>query len=118
MGQFFTKTVATALAILLVAYLMKGVVVDNSVTALLVALVLGLLNNFVKPVLVILTIPITLFTLGLFLVVINVFIIYAVSEIVPGFHIDGWFTAFLFGILVSFFTSIIESIIGRPSVHK
>lgn len=117
MGQFFTKTVATALAILLVAYLMKGVVVDNSVTALLVALVLGLLNNFVKPVLVILTIPITLFTLGLFLVVINVFIIYAVSEIVPGFHIDGWFTAFLFGILVSFFTSIIESIIGRPSVH-
>ena len=118
MGKFFTKTVATALAILLVAYLMKGVVVDNSVTALLVALVLGLLNNFVKPVLVILTIPITLFTLGLFLVVINVFIIYAVSEIVPGFHIDGWFTAFLFGILVSFFTSIIESIIGRPSVHK
>ena len=114
MGPFFTKTIATALAVLLVAYLMNGVTVDDSITALLVALVLGLLNNFVMPILVVLTIPFTLFTLGLFLIVINIFIIYTVSEIVPGFHISGWFTAFLFGVLVSFFTSIIESIIGRP----
>lgn len=115
MGQFFTKTVATALAVLLVAYFMKGVTVDNSVTALLVALVLGLLNNFVKPILILLTIPITIFTLGLFLIAINVFIIYTVSEIVPGFHVTGWVTAFFFSLLVSFFTSIIESILGRPN---
>jgi putative membrane protein len=118
MGKFFTKTIATALAVLIVAYLMKGVEVNDSVTALLVALVLGLLNNFVKPILVILTIPFTLVTLGLFLIVINVFIIYTVSEIVPGFHVSGWFTAFLFGLLVSFFTSIIESILGRPQSGK
>lgn len=118
MGKFFTKTIATALAVLIVAYLMKGVEVNDSVTALLVALVLGLLNNFVKPILVILTIPFTLVTLGLFLIVINVFIIYIVSEIVPGFHVSGWFTAFLFGLLVSFFTSIIESILGRPKLGK
>ena len=118
MGKFFTKTIATALAVLIVAYLMKGVEVNDSVTALLVALVLGLLNNFVKPILVILTIPFTLVTLGLFLIVINVFIIYTVSEIVPGFHVSGWFTAFLFGLLVSFFTSIIESILGRPQSSK
>jgi putative membrane protein len=118
MGKFFTKTIATALAVLIVAYLMKGVEVNDSVTALLVALVLGLLNNFVKPILVILTIPFTLVTLGLFLIVINVFIIYTVSEIVPGFHVSGWFTAFLFGLLVSFFTSIIESILGRPQSDK
>jgi putative membrane protein len=67
---------------------------------------------------VILTIPFTLVTLGLFLIVINVFIIYTVSEIVPGFHVSGWFTAFLFGLLVSFFTSIIESILGRPQSDK
>ena len=115
MGHFFTKTVATALAVLLVAYFMKGVTVDNSVTALLVALVLGLLNNFVKPILILLTIPITIFTLGLFLIAINVFIIYTVSEIVPGFHVTGWVTAFFFSLLVSFFTSIIESILGRPN---
>ena len=118
MGQFFTKTVATALAVLIVAYFMKGVTVDNSVTALLVALVLGLLNNFVKPILILLTIPFTVITLGLFLIVINVFIIYLVSEIVPGFHVSGWLTAFIFSLLVSFFTSIIESIIGRPPSNK
>jgi putative membrane protein len=114
MGRFFTKTVATAVAVLIVAYLLKGVTVDNSITALLVALVLGLLNNFIKPVLILLTIPFTVFTLGLFLIVINVFIIYLVAEIVPGFHISGFFTAFIFGLLVSFFTSMIESIIGKP----
>jgi putative membrane protein len=118
MGRFFTKTVATALAVLIVAYLLKGVTVDNSITALLVAFVLGLLNNFVKPILVLLTIPFTVFTLGLFLIVINVFIIYLVAEIVPGFHISGWFTAFIFGLLVSFFTAIIESIIGKPKSNS
>ena len=105
MGRFFTKTIATAVAVLIVAYLLKGVTVDNSITALLVALVLGLLNNFIKPVLILLTIPFTVFTLGLFLIVINVFIIYLVAEIVP---------AFIFGLLVSFFTAMIESIIGKP----
>ena len=99
MGRFFTKTIATAVAVLIVAYLLKGVTVDNSITALLVALVLGLLNNFIKPVLILLTIPFTVFTLGLFLIVINVFIIYLVAEIVPGFHISGFFTAFIFGLL-------------------
>ena len=118
MGRFFTKTVATALAVLIVAYLLKGVTVDNSITALLVAFVLGLLNNFVKPILVLLTIPFTVFTLGLFLIVINVFIIYLVAVIVPGFHISGWFTAFIFGLLVSFFTAIIESIIGKPKPNS
>ena len=114
MERFFTKTIATAVAVLIVAYLLKGVTVDNSITALLVALVLGLLNNFIKPVLILLTIPFTVFTLGLFLIVINVFIIYLVAEIVPGFHISGFFTAFIFGLLVSFFTAMIESIIGKP----
>ncbi len=118
MGKFFTKTIATAVAVLIVAYLLNGVKVDNSITALLVATVLGLLNNFIKPILILLTIPFTLLTMGLFLVVINVFIIYVVAEIVPGFHIQGWFTAFIFGLLVSFFTSIIESIIGRPSEKR
>jgi putative membrane protein len=113
MGKFFTKTIATAVAVLIVAYLLKGVKVDDSITALMVAAVLGLLNNFIKPILIILTIPFTIVTLGLFLIVINVAIIYFVADIVPGFHIDGWFTAFIFGLLVSFFTSIVESIIGR-----
>ena len=72
MGKFFTKTIATALAVLIVAYLIKGVTVDSSITALLVALVLGLLNTFIKPLLIVLTIPITFYTFGLFLIFINV----------------------------------------------
>ena len=114
MGRFFTKTIATALAVLLVAYLIKGVTVADSVTALLVALVLGLLNTFVKPVLIVLTIPITFITMGLFLLFINVLIIEMVSVIVPGFHVKDWITAIIFSFLVSFFTFLIESIIGRP----
>jgi len=114
MGRFFTKTIATAVAVLIVAYLLSGVTIDNTVTALLVAVVLSLLNNFVKPILVILTIPFTVLTLGIFLLFINVFIIQLVDKIVPGFEVNGWWTALFFSFLVSLFTAIVESILGRP----
>lgn len=115
MGKFFTKTIATAVAVLVAAYLLSGVTVIDSITAIMVAFVLGILNSFIKPVLVILTIPITIFTLGLFLLFINVFIIQLAAKIVPGFTVDGWWTALFFSFIVSLVTSIIESIIGTPS---
>lgn len=118
MGRFFTKTIATAVAVLIAAYILSGVVVNDTLTALMVAAVLGLLNNFIKPILIILTIPITVLTLGIFLLVINVFIIQLVDKIVPGFTVDGWFTALFFGFLVSLVTSVIESIIGSPEESK
>jgi putative membrane protein len=114
MGKFFAKTVATAVAVLLAAYILKGVHVDDTLTALMVAVVLGLLNSFVKPILILLTIPITLITLGLFLLVINILIVKWVADIVPGFTIDGWVSALFFSLLVSFVSSIIEGIIGTP----
>jgi len=112
MGKFFTKTIATALAVLFAAYILKGIHVDNTITALLVAVVLGLLNSFIKPILIILTIPITLFTLGLFLLVINIIIVKWAASIVSGFTVDGWFAALLFSLVVSFISSVIEGIIG------
>ncbi len=112
MGKFFAKTVATALAVLFAAYVLKGVHVDSNVTALLVAVVLGLLNSFIKPILIILTIPITLFTLGLFLLVINIIIVKLAANLVPGFTVDGWLSALLFSLVVSFVSSIIEGLIG------
>lgn len=118
MGKFFTKTIATAVAVLIAAYILSGVVVNDTLTALMVAAVLGLLNNFIKPILIILTIPITVFTLGLFLLFINVFIIQLAAKIVPGFTVDGWWTALFFGFLVSLVTSVIESIIGSPEESK
>ncbi len=112
MGKFFAKTVATAVAVLIASYMLKGVHVDSGATALFVALVLGLLNSFIKPILIVLTIPITVVTLGLFLLVINIIIIKWVADIVPGFTVDGWLHALFFSLIVSFMSSFIEALIG------
>ena len=118
MGKFFAKMVATAVAVLFAAYILKGVHVDSTLTALIVALVLGLLNSFIKPILIILTIPITLVTLGLFLLVINILIVKWAADLVSGFSVDGWFTALIFSLVVSLVSSLIESIIGTGKDRK
>ncbi len=118
MARFLAKTVATALAVLLAAYILKGVQVSSTGTALVVALVLGLLNSFIKPILIILTIPITIFTLGLFLLVINIIIVKLAAGMVSGFSVDGWVSALFFSLVVSFVSSIIEAIIGTGDERK
>lgn len=112
MAAFLTKVLITALAALAVAYVINGVHIDGFVTAFIVAFVLGLLNTFVKPVLIILTLPITVLTFGLFLLVINVLIIKWTANLVEGFSVDGWWSAFLFSILLTIFAAIIESLVG------
>ena len=112
MIRFIGKTIITAIAILIAAYVLNGVHVQDSMTAVFVAVVLGLLNSFVKPILVIITIPISIFTMGLFLLVINVIIIKWVSDIVSGFRVDGWISALLFSFVVSIATYLMESLIG------
>lgn len=112
MGKFFAKTIATAVAVLLAAYILSGVHIDSTVTALTVAVVLGLLNSFIKPILILLTIPITIVTLGLFLLVINIIIVKLAAGLVTGFTVDGWFSALLFSFIVSVVSSIIEGLIG------
>ena len=95
----------TGLAVMLTAYLLPGVHVDNYGYALLVALVLSIANIFVKPFLIILTIPLTIFTLGLFLLVINALIILMVDYFVPGFSVDGFWWALGFSLILSTFNS-------------
>ena len=73
---------------------------------------LALLNGFVKPILIVLTIPITILTLGLFLLIINIVIIKWASEIVPGFSVRNWWSALLFSLLLSVVTALIENLIG------
>ena len=111
MIQFLLKTMVTAVAVLIASYVLSGVSVDSTLTAVLVAIVLGLLNSFIKPILIILTIPITIFTLGLFLLVINILIVKWASDIVTGFKVDGWFWALLFSLIVSFVTSVLDGFI-------
>jgi len=110
--QFLGKILVTAVAAIIVSYLLPGVSIDNSVTAIILAVVLALLNGFVKPILIVLTIPITILTLGLFLLVINIVIIKWASEIVRGFSVKDWWSALLFSLLLSLVTALIESVIG------
>jgi putative membrane protein len=111
MQKFITKTLITSVGVIIASYLLTGINVPNAQTALLVAVVLGLLNNFVKPILVVLTIPITLVTLGLFLFVINIIIVKWVATLVSGFTVTNWWAALWFSIIVSVFTSFIERLI-------
>jgi Predicted membrane protein len=113
--SFITKILATAVAVLIAARFLSGIHIDGVLTAVLVAVVLGLLNTFIKPILIILTIPITVITLGLFLLVINVLIIKWAADIVPGFKVDNWMWALLFGFIVSIISSFINGLIKKSS---
>lgn len=81
-------------------------------SALMVAIVLAFLNTIVKPILTLLTIPITIFTLGLFLLVINAIIILLVGKLVNGFHVNGFLPALLFSIILSLCTGILNMLFG------
>lgn len=97
----------SGLAVLLTAYLLPGVNVENYGYALLVAIVLSIVNVIVKPILVFLTIPITIVTLGLFLLVINALLILLVDYLIPtGFEVDGFWWALAFSVILSLFNSI------------
>src|SRR5438093_13223383 len=88
-----------AVALLALPYLMSSIRVDSFVTALVAALVLGLINTFIRPLLILLTLPATLLTLGLFIFVINGLLFWLVGSFVEGFHVAGFWSAF-FGAIV------------------
>jgi len=96
----------SGVAVLLTAYLLPGVHVEHYGYALLAALFISLANVIVKPILIILTIPITIITLGLFLLVINALIILLVDSLVPGFNVDGFWWALAFSLILSIFNSM------------
>jgi len=108
---FIIKVLVTGLAVWVAAYVLPGVHLENDAkTIIIVALVLALLNAIVKPLLIILTIPVTIITLGLFLLVINALMVVWTSNLVDGFKVDGWITAILFSLIVSVVSSILHSI--------
>jgi putative membrane protein len=104
----------TAILVLVIAHFMPGVVVDSFMTSVIVAVVLGLLNIFIKPILILFTLPITIVTFGLFLLVINALIIMLCTKIVGGFHVESFWTAVFFSILLS----ISQSILFQSSKNK
>lgn len=98
------------LAVLLTAYLLPGVHVEHYGYALLVALVLAVVNAIIKPILVVLTIPITFVTFGLFLLVINALMILLVDWLIGGFTVDGFWWALLFSLILSLFNSLFNDL--------
>ena len=106
MLRLLAHWIVSAAALLLVAYLYPGVTVADFGTALVAALVLGLVNTLIRPLLVLLTLPVTVLTLGLFLFVINALMFWLVAEIVHGFAVDGFVAALIGSILYSVITLI------------
>ncbi len=102
--------VVSALAILVAAYILPGVHVESFVTALVLAIVLGIINAILKPILVILTLPITIMTLGLFTLIINALLVLLTTKIVPGFTVDSFWWALGFSIVLSLVSSFLNSL--------
>ncbi len=109
--KYILRILLSALAVVILAKILPGVGVDSYTTAIIVALVLSLLNFIVKPLLVIFTLPVTILTLGLFLLVINAIIILLADQLVGGFYVDSIWWALLFSLLLSFLQSILFSLL-------
>ena len=101
------------LAVFATAYILPGVHVSNFITAIIVGIVLGIINAFVKPILVVLTLPITIVTLGLFYFVINALLILFGAGLVPGFTVDSFWSALLFSLVISIVSWFFNQLASR-----
>jgi len=118
MVKLFTKWLLSAIALLFVAYVYSGVQVKTFGAAMVAALVIGLLNAVVRPVLVVLTLPVTLVTLGLFLFVINALMFWAAGSVLEGFHVSGFLSALVGSLIYSLLGVVIESALERLFAHQ
>lgn len=110
--NFVLRLLMSAAAAILASYLIPGVHIEGITVAILLAVLLALLNVTVKPLLIIFTIPLTVFTLGLFLLVINALIILLADSIIPGFEVDGFWWAVLFSLVLSLINSLLTDLSG------
>ena len=111
--EILINWVVNAMVIFSIAYIMPGVHVANFTTSLVVALILGIINAFLKPILIILTLPINILTLGIFTFILNALLIIFVSRLVPGFTIDGFLWAFVFGIVLSIANTFVRTLLPK-----
>jgi putative membrane protein len=107
------RIIVTAALVFGIAHFLPGVQVAGPYTAMVVAVVLGLLNIFIKPIMVLLTLPFTIVTLGLFLLVVNAIMILLCTKIVGGFTVDSFWVAMFFSIILSLSQSIVYAIVGK-----
>lgn len=105
--------IISSVAIFVTAHILPGVKIDSFGTAVVVAVVLGLINAFIRPLLLIITLPINILTLGLFTLVIIALLVMLTSYLVPGFHVNGFWWAMAFGIVLAIINSFLFSLGGE-----
>lgn len=118
MTSILVTWIANSLAIYAVAYLLGGVEVGSLRDAFIAGAVLSLINAIVKPIIVILTLPLTFVTLGLFYFVVTGFCLWLASQLVDGFILQGFFTTILAAILISIFSAFISQILGNATKER
>ncbi|HON08635.1 MAG TPA: phage holin family protein [Verrucomicrobiota bacterium] len=118
--EFILRWLICTVAVLVAEHIVSGIHYDSWVDLLIATLILGLLNYFIKPLLMILSMPLLIFTLGFFTLVINAFLLLTVSYLVKGFHVDGFAPAFWGALVISIVTILLNILIGFNSlrVHK
>lgn len=109
--RFLVDLLVRALVLLLTTYFVPGFKIDSYITAIMVALVLAILNILVKPLLILLTLPATIVTLGLFLFVINAILILIASKLIDGFHVETFGTAILASLVITLISSVLNVLI-------
>jgi putative membrane protein len=109
--NYIIKILLTAFAVFIISNILPGIVIDNYTTAIIVAVILGILNLIAKPIFVILTIPLTIISLGLFLFVINAVIVMIAGYFINGFLVTNIFWALLFSIILSITESILYKLL-------
>lgn len=109
MSHFLAKVFSSMVALLVASYLLPGITVAGVWAGFFAAIVLGFVNGFIRPIFTILTIPFTILSFGLFLLVINAIMLALTSVLVPGFAVSGFFSALMASIIVSFVSSILHN---------
>ena len=107
-GGCLTRLVLLSIAVMVGAWLLPGITIESTGTVFLTALVISILNNIIRPILIVITLPVTAITLGLFLFVINALIILMASEMVNGFHVDTFGSALLFSLVLMAVNYLLE----------
>ena len=118
-GPFLTQWAITALALWVASHIFKGVKFDSTGALIVSALLLGFANAIVRPLLIVLTLPLTLLTFGLFLLVVNALVILLVSALVKGFRLSGFWTALFASLFVSLLSVLIGAVVtgGDPAME-
>ena len=113
-----TRWLVITVAILLASLFLSGIRVDSLTTAIIAAGLLGVINVFLRPIIIILTLPLTILTLGVFAFFINAFLLLLVAHFVPGFEVNGFFSAFMGSLIISVVSWLANRFINTANIER